>query len=68
MGLGSGVARSYGVGRRSGSEPELLRLWCQPAAVTPIRALAWEFPYATSAALNPPQQKKEDDSNETQLI
>ena len=25
----------------------LLRLWCRPAAVTPIQPLAWELPYAT---------------------
>ena len=35
---------SYGVGRRRGSDPVLLWLWCRPAAVAPIRPLAWEPP------------------------
>ena len=26
-------------------------LWCRPAAVAPIRPLAWEHPYAVGAAL-----------------
>ena len=42
---------SCGVGRRHGSDPELLWLWCRPAATAPIRPLAWEPPHATSAAL-----------------
>ena len=29
----------------------VLWLWCRPAAVAPIRPLAWELPYATGAAL-----------------
>ena len=51
---------SYGVGCRCSSDPELLWLWCGPAAAAPIRHLAWELPYATSAALkrHPPPQKK----------
>ena len=40
-----------GVGHRCGSDPELLWLWCSPAAVAPIRPLAWKIPYATGAAL-----------------
>ena len=35
---------------RHGSDTTLLWLWCRPAAVTPIRSLAWEPPYATGAA------------------
>ena len=31
--------------------PELLWLWCRPAAVAPIRPLAWEPPYAAGMAL-----------------
>ena len=27
-------------------DPVLLWLWCRPAAVAPIRPLAWELPYA----------------------
>ena len=40
-----------GVGGRRGSDPELLWLWCRPAATTPIRPLALELPYATGVAL-----------------
>jgi len=40
-----------GVGRRCGSDPEWLWLWHRPAAPALIRALAWEPPYATGAAL-----------------
>ena len=29
----------------------LLKLWCRPAAVAPIQTLAWEPPYAVTAAL-----------------
>ena len=32
-------------------DPALLWLWCRLAAVAPIRPLAWEPPYATSAAV-----------------
>ena len=32
-------------------DPLLLWLWCRPAAVAPIRPLAWELARATSAAL-----------------
>ena len=42
---------SCGVGRRRGSDLELLLLWCQPAATAPIRPLASESPYAVGAAL-----------------
>ena len=40
-----------GVGRGRGSDPPLLWLWCRPAAVAPIRPLAWELPYAPPVAL-----------------
>ena len=46
MGSGSGIAVSCGVGRRRGSDPVLLWLWCRPAAVAPTGPLAWEPPYA----------------------
>ena len=49
-----------GVGYRCGSDPELLWLWCRPAAVTPIGHLAWEPPYATGAALKKTKKKKRD--------
>ena len=42
---------SGGVGHRHGSDLMWLWLWCRPAAVGPIRPLAWEPPYASNAAL-----------------
>ena len=42
---------SCGVGCRHGLDPTLLWLWCRPAAITPIRPLAWESPYVMSVAL-----------------
>ena len=49
---------SYGVGRRCGSDPVLLRLWHRLGARAPIRPLAWEPPWAASAALEKTQKKK----------
>ena len=37
------------LGRRSGSDPKLLWLWCRLAATAPIGPLAWEPPYAAGA-------------------
>ena len=42
---------SYGEGRRHGSDPELLWLWCRPLATAPVGPLAWEPPYAMGVAL-----------------
>ena len=42
---------SCGVGRRRGSDRELLWLWCRLEATAPTGLLAWEPPYAASAAL-----------------
>ena len=50
---------SCGVGRRHGSDPELLWLWRGLAATAPIRPLAWEFPYAVGVALKTKNKKKE---------
>ena len=55
VGWGSSVAVSFGVGCRRGSDLALLWLWCRLAAVVPVRALAWESPYAVGVAL----EKKE---------
>ena len=41
---------SCGIGCRHSSDLVLLWLWCRPAAVAPIRPLAWESPYAMGAA------------------
>ena len=49
-----------GVARRHGSDPSLLWLWHGPAAVAPIRPLAWEPPYAASAALKSKKKKKKE--------
>ena len=49
---------SCGVGRRRGLDPTLLWLWGRPAAIAPIRPLAWEAPYATGAALEKAQKNK----------
>ena len=41
-----------------GSNPELLWLWCRPAATAPLRGpLAWEPPYALRAALKKTEKK-----------
>ena len=39
-------------------DPELLWLWCRPAAVALIRPLAWEPPYAMRVALKRQKTKK----------
>ena len=58
VGQGSSVAVSCGIGRRLGSDPMLLWLWCRPAPVAWIRALAWEPPYAAGSALESKKKKK----------
>ena len=49
---------SCGVGLRLGLDPKWLWLWCRPAAVAPIRPLAWEPPYGEGAALEKAKKKK----------
>ena len=51
MGRGSGIALSYGVGHRYGSDPTLLWLWHRVVATALIQPLAWGPPYAMCAAL-----------------
>ena len=48
---------SCAVGCRCGSDPALLWVWCRPAAIAPMRPLAWEPPCALGSA--PPQKKNE---------
>ena len=55
---GSGVAVNCGVGRRHGSGPDLLWLWCRLAVVALVRPLAWELPYAAGVALKSKKEKK----------
>ena len=49
---------SCGVGRRPGSDPELLWIWCRPEATALIRPLPWEPPYAAGAALEKAKKDK----------
>ena len=51
-------AVSCGVCGRQDSDLVLLWLWCRPAAVAPIRPLAWEPPYAAGMALRRQKTKK----------
>ena len=52
MSYGSGVAMSWGVGRRRGSDLALLWLWRRPVATAPIQSTAsWEPPYSANLAL-----------------
>ena len=53
---------SCGVGHRHGSDPELLWLWCRPAAVAPTRPLAWEPPYAMGATLEKAKRQKKNNN------
>ena len=39
-------------------DPVLLWLWCRPAAIAPIRPLAWEPPYAAGAAQEKAKNKQ----------
>ena len=41
-----------------GLDLALLWLWCRPAAIALIGSLAWEPPYASSAALKSKKQNK----------
>ena len=54
---GSRVVVSCGVGRRCGSDPTWLWLWCRLAATAPIQPLTWEPPYAAGAALKSKKTK-----------
>ena len=49
---------SCDVGRRHSLDLALLWLWRRPAAVAPIRPLAWEPPYASGAALKCTKKKE----------
>ena len=51
---------SCGVGRRHSLDSVLLWLWCRPAAVAPIRPLAWELPYATGCGPKKKKKKKKE--------
>ena len=52
---------SCDVGRRHSSDPTLLWLRCRPAAIAPIRPLAWDPPpYAAGVALKGQKTKTEN--------
>ena len=53
----SGVAVSYGVGCRHGSDLALLWLWCRLAAAVLVQSLAWETPYAIGVPPKKTNQK-----------
>ena len=50
--------KSCGVGCRCSSDPALLWLWHELAAVAQIRLLAWEPPYVVGVALKRQKKKK----------
>ena len=54
---------SCGVGCSRGSDPTLLWLWHRPAAISPIRPLAWESPYAAGGALEKKKSKRQNNNN-----
>ena len=59
---------SCGVDHRCGSDLVLLWLWHAPAAIAPIRPLAWEPPYAVGAALKKPKTNKQKKPENNPLI
>ena len=63
-----GVAVSFGVGHRHGSDLALLWLWHRLAAVSPIKSLAWESPYATGAKKKNKRQKTKQTNKKTVMF
>ena len=59
MGQRSGLAMKCGIG----PDPGLLWLWRRLAAAAPIQPLAWELPYASSAALKSKKKERKKDRN-----
>ena len=57
---------SCGVGGRGGSGPT--SLWRKPAAIAPIRQLAWELSYAAGAALKNIYFKKDINKGEIDIV
>ena len=56
-----------GVGRRCGSDPVLLWLWCRLAATALIRPLAWVPPYAAGAAQEMAKRQKKKKKKEKKV-
>ena len=59
---------SCGVGLRHGSNRVLLWLWFRLAAVALIQPLAWEPPYAISAALKSKKKKKKKEKKKKKFF
>ena len=59
---------SCGVGRRHGSDPALLWLWCRLVAAALIRPLAWEPPCAAGAAQEMAKRQKKKKTKETRKL
>ena len=59
---------SCGIGRRRGSDPALLWLWCRLVAIAPIRTLAWETPCAVGAAQEMAKKKKKERQDEKTVV
>ena len=57
MGEGFGIAVSYSMGGRWGSDPALPQLWHGLAAAAPTGPLAWELPYVAGKPLKRKQQQ-----------
>ena len=58
---------SCGVGHICSLDLTLLWLWCRPAAVAPIKPLAWEPPYAVGVALKGQKDKKKKKEKDLRL-
>ena len=56
------------VGRRCGSDLEVLWLWWRPVAIAPIGPLAWEPPCAAGAALEKTKKKESRSSRRGTVV
>ena len=59
---------SCDAGRRRGSDPVWLWLWCRPVATAPIRPLAWEPSHATGVALEKAKRPKKQKQKQKRLL
>ena len=49
-------------------DPVLLWLWCRPAAVALIPALAWELPYTTNCGPKKKKKKKKKQKKKSKYL
>ena len=54
------MAASCSVGHRCGWDPELLWLWCRPAAAALIRPVAQELPYAMDTVVKKERKQNKE--------